>query len=358
MKPVTINAGRLIVYRMFDVADEIDLTRIPVASNRLAIARPRTQVIVRDAPVSIALSPTTLRLGTRVVAAETWARVWSYGAVSLQFQIPLSPRTTWDELIELAALAEDDSDIDGVAATRLASLETSLAAALKTPHRSTTTEDYVIYVLESIDGATAAELSERVDIPALLLGESKIRLAGRTRQTILANTFSYAEDDLAVIDWNSALLVDEAGASDLADVLEFALTHLMEFRNFDEILDRKLEQLYERVERRRPALRGGGIERTARDANALYLEFADYAERVENSVKFVGDPYLATIFGAAAGRFQLRKWEESVGRKLGALARISELLQSEVNVRRGHFLEIIIILLILYEIFAAAVTLR
>lgn len=56
------------------------------------------------------------------------------------------------------------------------------------------------------------------------------------------------------------------------------------------------------------------------------------------------------IFRAAASRFRLREWEESIGRKLTALARISELLHAEVNVRRSHLLEIIIIILIAYEI--------
>ena len=149
-------------------------------------------------------------------------------------------------------------------------------------------------------------------------------------------------------------MFDPKGGSEIADVLEFALTHLIEFRYFDEILDQRLERLYDEVEERRPSLFRRGIERVSREANALYLEFADYAEGVENSVKFVGDPYLATIFGAAVARFDLRKWEDSVGRKLNALARISELLQSEVNVRRSHFLEIIIIVLILYEILSAA----
>ncbi|GAC1397365.1 MAG: hypothetical protein NVSMB68_13630 [Thermoanaerobaculia bacterium] len=94
--------------------------------------------------------------------------------------------------------------------------------------------------------------------------------------------------------------------------------------------------------------------RLSRDANSLYLEFSDYVERVENSLKFVGDFYLATIFRAAVTRFHLRDWEDSVTRKLNTLAQISELLEGEVNVRRSHWLEIVVIVLILYEIVSAA----
>lgn len=353
VKTVTITSGRAIIYRLFDIADEIDPARIGAASSRVSIARGGAQVVVRDAPVSIALGISAIRLGSRFVEADTYARAWNYGAVSLQFHINLK-RMTWDELVQLAALAEDDNDVDAIAAARLVEVQASLAHALKAPHKPAASEDYIIYLLQSIEGCAPPELPASVDIPALILGEPRTKLAAQTRQTIAANTFSYSEEDLAVVDWNSALVFDPRGANDVADVLEFALTHLVEFRSFDDILDQRLEHLFAEVERRRPSLFYRGFERLSREANALYLEFADYVERVENSVKFVGDPFLGTIFGAAVSRFELRKWEESVGRKLNALARTSELLQGEVNVRRSHFLEIIIIVLILYEIIAAA----
>ena len=353
MKPVTITSGRAIIYRLFDIADEIDLQKI-AGSSRVKIERGGAQVVVREAPVSIALGASRIRLGAQQLDVETFARAWNYGAVSLQFIIPLPRGMTWDQLVQLAAEAEDDNDIAAVAAARLGEVTTMISSAVKMPHPPADSEDYIIYLLQSIEGCTPTQLPSAADIPALILGEPTIKLAAQTRQTIAANTFSYSEDDLAVVDWNSALVFDPRGGVDVADVLEFALTHLMEFRSFDVILDQRLEHLFAEVERRRPSLFYRGFESLSREANALYLEFSDYVERVENSVKFVGDPFLATIFGAAVSRFDLRKWEESVNRKLSALARTSELLQGEVNVRRSHFLELIIIALILYEIIAAA----
>jgi hypothetical protein len=354
VKAVTIESGRAIAYRLFDIADEVDLTRIGAAASRLTIPRERAQVIVRDAPVSIASGTARIRLGPTSVDAETVARLWNYGSLSLQFHIPLKQGMRWDELIRLAKCAEDDNDIDAVAAAKLKEIHAALLPALIQPHAPAAFEDYIIYLLHAVDGASPAELPERADIPALILGEPDINLAARTRQTIAANTFAYSDADLAVIDWNSALIYDPKGAAEVADVVEFALTHLMEFRYFDDLLDQRMERLYEALELRRPRILRG-FHRLSREANALFLEFREYVERVENSVKFVGDPYLGTIFGAAVARFDLRKWEESLERKLAALARISELLQGEVNVVRSHFLEIVIILLIVYEIIAAVV---
>lgn len=362
MNSVTIRSGRVIVCRMFDVAEEIDLAAVErivrEGTARLSIARGGAHApIFRDAPVSITLATSQIRLGASRVAAETYVRLWNYGAISLQFHVPIRPGTTWDELIALAAVVEDDNDVDRVARLKAADVRATMTAALKLPHEPAAAEDYVVYVISSLEGASASDLEDRVDIPALILGEPHVKLSARTRQSILENTFAYTEDELVVVDWNSALVVDPTGSGDVADVVEFAVTHLMELRYFDDILDQRMEKVYDEVEKRRPRLLGRDYESLSREASSLFLEFSDYVERVENSVKFVGDPYLATIFRAAAARFNLREWEESVTRKLNGLARISELLQAEVNVRRSHFLEIIIIVLILYEIVSTALKL-
>lgn len=354
---VTIVRGKAVAYRMFDIAEEIDLASLEhlVGSQRLSIARGGIHApIFRDAPVSVALGKVELRLGSRCVTADSVARFWNYGAVSLQFHISLPSGMSWQELIELAAAIEDDNDIDAVARLKAGDLLHGISRALRSPHEPAAAEDYAIYVISSLEGASASDLAARADIPALILGEPTARLSGRIRQSIQTNTFGYTEDDVAVVDWNSALIVDPAGGGEVADVLEFAVTHLMELRYFDDLLDHRLEKVYDEVEKRRPSLLGRDYEPLSREASSLYLEFSDYVERVENSVKFVGDPYLATIFRGAANRFNLGDWEASVTRKLNTLARIAELLQAEVNVRRSHLLEIIIIVLILYEIVSAA----
>lgn len=360
---VTVRRGRVIAYRIFDVAEEFDLAavesvaRTTLESSRLSLARPTGHsLVVRNAPVTLTLPPCTVRLGQKRVDAEAMARLWDYGVVSIQFHIAIADGTSWSELVDLAALVEDDNDLDDIARQRVADVVRILQPAAKLPHAIRGMEDYVVYFLERTDGAQAADLVRSVDVPSLILGEPREQLSERVRQSIVEQAFSYSTADLAVIDWNSALLVEPAGSHDVADILEFAATHLAEFRYFDELLDERLEKLYDSIEARRSVRTFFGAEfgRLSREASSLYLEFSDYVERVENSLKFVGDFYLATIFRAAVGRFHLRDWEESVTRKLNTLAQISELLEGEVNVRRSHWLEIVVIVLILYEIVSAA----
>ena len=359
MAEVSIRRGRMIAYRMFDLASEIDLALAErLVSGREGASRLRIEkggagrgVVVRDAPVTLSLGSFPIRLGSESVEAETVCRVWSYGIVSIQFHIQIPGGTPWGVLVRLAALAETDNDLDDVAGRRIQEVSSALDPALKGRHAFSRPEDYVIHLLQELEGATASELLDRADVASLILGEATESLSPSIRETTLSARFSYSPHDLTVVDWNSALVVDPSGGSDVSDILEFAVTHLAEFRYVDSVLDDRIERLYDAVERRQPmAFLRGDYERLSREAGSLFLEFSEYVERVENSLKFVGDLYLAMIFRAAASRFRLREWEESIGRKLNALARISELLHAEVNVRRSHLLELIIIILIAYEI--------
>ena len=362
---VSVARGSIIIYRIFDVAEEYDLRRIEEtlatagSSSRLKLARSTGHaLILRDAPLTLALGPTNVRIGKDTFTAELFARVWSYGVTSLQFRVPIEQGTAWQTLIELASCAEDDNNIDELALVRVRELAASLRGAATLPHEPQGMEDYVVYFLEQLNGVTLpAELSSRVDIPALILGEPNQTLADDIRRPILDSSLSYSTRDLAVIDWNSALVVDPEGSRDVVDMLEFAVTHLMEFRYFDTLLDQRVAALYSAIERSRRfrSFFRNDSGRLSHEASSLFIEFSEHVERIENSLKFVGDFFLATVFRRAASRLQLKEWEDNVLRKVNALERVSEVLSEETNARRSHLLEIIVIMLILYEIVHAAI---
>jgi hypothetical protein len=173
------------------------------------------------------------------------------------------------------------------------------------------------------------------------------------RKPISEYLYQYAETDLAVVDWNSALVLEPSGKREVPDILEFALTHLLEFRFYDELLDVRMRELYDQVEARRQSLWASYFSSSSKEANTRFLEFSEFIERVDNSLKVVGDFYLAGIFRAAVRRFRLADWQQSVTRKLNLFTRVSELLQGELNVWRGHVLEFVVIFLIAFEIVSA-----
>jgi hypothetical protein len=203
---------------------------------------------------------------------------------------------------------------------------------------------------------TAAELLEEAPLAELLLGEtSPVRLSEGEREDVVKHAFSYLENDLAVVDWNCAFLLEPSGVNDIPDLLELATAHLLELRYYDELLDRGLKWIYQEVGKGR---RFSGVFtrrhlRLQRRTAALLLELSEMIERVDNAVKIIGDFYLARLYQGAVRRFRLPAWEESVLRKQRLLAEVNGLLNDAADRRRGELLEITVILLILWEILAA-----
>ena len=137
---------------------------------------------------------------------------------------------------------------------------------------------------------------------------------------------------------------------DVPDVIEFALTHLIELRYYDDLLDDKVADLYDAISRSQRTVFRTNYARLAREAGALFMDITEFIERVENSLKVIGDFYLGTIFRGTVARLRLQEWEENVTRKLQLLARVSELLSVQATAHRGHVLEWIVILLIAFEV--------
>jgi hypothetical protein len=191
------------------------------------------------------------------------------------------------------------------------------------------------------------------DLPALMLGETREKLSKNARHHALEGLVQYAETDLTLIGWDSAVVFEPDGGTDVADVLEFALTHLLEFRVYDDLLDARLGELYDAVEAGRQKIWRSPFEKIVADANTRYIEFSEFTDRIDNSLKVVGDYYLATVFRAAARRYRIPDWQQSIERNMRVLAEVSNLLQGELNARKSHLLEIVVIFLILFEIVMA-----
>jgi hypothetical protein len=358
---VKIQKGSVLVYRIFDIAEEIDL----------AAARPLLQnirgpdvfqvpkyvergLVVRTQPVAFELGTVDVKLECGAFTMNVTAKLRDFGVLSLVYEIPLEPGTDWNRLVAIAADLEEGSEIDEIAIAQAADVSERLQPVLKKPHEWEVFEDYIVYNFERFEGDTTAQnLLERADIPALLLAEDDQEIAPSTRESILENKYQYAVGDLALVEWNAALVVEEVPSRDVADILEFAVTHLLEMRFYDDLLDRRLAALYDDIERSKNSVLRAPFAQIYQDASTRYIEFSEFTERVENSLKVVGDFYLATVYRAATRRFRLNDWQQDITRKMNLLAQVSSLLQGEVNIRRSHWMEITIIVLILFEIVSA-----
>jgi hypothetical protein len=357
MSVVRIQKGSVLVYRIFDIAEEIDLGRARTLLQNIkgpnSFRVPRfidRGLVVKTQPLAFELGQMDVSLEGGSFRMNVIGKVRDFGVLSLVYEIPLPPGISWDELVALAADLEEGSEIDHIAQEQAREVNERIRDSLKRPSSWHVFEDYIIYNFEKFEGDTsAANLLERADVAALLLAEDDTVIAQKTRDLILENTYQYGAGDLALVEWNSALVVEEVPSRDVADILEFAVTHLLEMRFYDDLLDKRLAQLYDDIERSKNSVFRAPFAQIYQDASTRYIEFSEFTERVENSLKVVGDFYLATVYRAATRRFRLADWQQNITRKMNLLAQVSSLLQGEVNIRRSHWMEITIIVLILFE---------
>ena len=85
----------------------------------------------------------------------------------------------------------------------------------------------------------------------------------------------------------------------------------------------------------------------------MEIEATSLFERVDNSLKLIGDHYLARVFEVASTRFHLRGWQQSIRRKLETVGSVYDLLVQQAGGQRIEALEIIVVVLIALEIVLA-----
>jgi len=165
---------------------------------------------------------------------------------------------------------------------------------------------------------------------------------------------SYYPDDLVIIDWNAAVIYDR-DYEDIANVLEFLNVELLETRYIDSILDHRVEEYGALVHLKTewPIPLRTPYKKTLYELAELQTESLILAERVENSLKLIGDPYLARVYSAAAERFHLREWARIISDKLDIIGTFYQVLSDRVRTGQSQGLELMVVVLILVELLLA-----
>lgn len=189
------------------------------------------------------------------------------------------------------------------------------------------------------------------DIAQFLLTEKQPLSVMETDEALRVR-FSYHADDLAILQWDTALLYDDReGAAAVEDILEFANSQLLELRTYDAQLDKELDKIY--ASKPVFAVRSFFGRKASEQASALRYLLVDVLELIDrssNALKIIGDAYYARVYRAAAARLGLTDWQHQLDKKLESVGDFYRYLNDSARGTRDEFLELIIILLIAIEI--------
>ncbi|HEX4627869.1 MAG TPA: hypothetical protein VH137_03685 [Gemmatimonadales bacterium] len=387
-------AGAVVVYRLYDVGYEIDLERAldllaaspgeratlrltlppplerpgdPGAADRLLArrsARAEAQALqIKNPPITSALGPDVITLRGQPHPVQVSARIFDFGVISLRLYIAPADVLSWQQFTAFGNAVDAAPDTAAVFGRHIAALTAHLGPTIARPQLARVTEDYVVYRVTRFDAPDGAALPtavlRSVDVVPLLLNEQRA-LSDGARRELLPYWFSYYPDDLAVLTWYSALIVDPTeGDSDVQLILEFANAQLLELRYYDAILDAELPKMYDRIAERRVGGRALFGRRYASLLTALQTLVADsteIVERAENALKVTDDVFLARVYAAALDLFRARVWRGGIDHKLAIIRQTYAMLNAEAMAARNEVLEAAIIVLIIVEIVIAVVS--
>ncbi|MDB5355756.1 MAG: hypothetical protein JWN24_2209 [Phycisphaerales bacterium] len=185
--------------------------------------------------------------------------------------------------------------------------------------------------------------------PAHLSDQEAIESTGRY--------FSYYDRDLAVIDWDAALVIDEPRYFDeTLYVMELANVQLAELEAYDRILDAAVERSYRDVSGHQG--RGRHATRVQRELREIRIDLARMSDELLNITKFFGDWHLARIYQGLSARFHLGDWHRSIDEKLKTLDDMYQLLRTEQSNRWMLFLEASMALLFVIDLVLLVIGLK
>jgi hypothetical protein len=357
--------GEVVYLYAYDIAYEADLAKI---KNKLfGAVEPFRLGHLKDAPRnfpfyrSLILQTEDMQLDGPCgpLTLSTTIKLFSVGAISVNVRMPVA----WQRVTDLVAYRDlrfrDNTTLD----ERVREIVERLFQTVK-PHLDTPVaalelpEVYTVFCLNApLTDATATAASKsgesmeewlrcnQREVAALFDGETDpTRLSDPEVQDTLKYKYSYYHYDLAVLDWDMALLVDTPeGCLEILYILEVANLQLEELKVYDAKLDAVLDQAYDDVEAvaRLHAFRQR--RRVLTNLRELRMDLTKVADELSNITKFIGDWYLARIYMGCAARFHLPEWEDIVSQKLRTLDSLYMMLQQDGMNRAMLILEMAIV---------------
>ncbi len=351
--------GQIRMLYLYDVADSIRLDALrpllkPEAGGPSTTVNPAVPQHLKFERPPIVEPIDAFRLpGGESVQGST--KYYDYGVISIELELPVS--CDWKEMVVQTTRWIGAPELEKAAGDLLRSGLQRVEKALVRRNPEQLREDYfIVQVKESreVDGkpSTAAELltTRAHEIAQVIRGET-VPLSDAEREEVLQSSISYSENDLLVVSWSGALVY---GSSEVAattvQILEYANTQLLEFRYYDGLLVRMLEDVYGTLERKNGLFAAWRLSRQASRINTLRLDVMELTEKVDNAIKFLSDMFYARLYGLAEAKVGVPDYRRLVETKLRTAGELYRFMVDEFNQTRSFVLESLVVIILVIEL--------
>jgi len=182
----------------------------------------------RPAPLGISQRTESIRIN-ETFATDTQVELVVYDFVGsrLSTRIPLSAESS--RLLALSEGLYENEQLLADSRRRVEDVLNVIQSAVSKANISAFVEDYVIFQIDSFGEPIEGLLTRHAAQLAQILRAESSELSTDEVIDALSHRISFGKDDVAIVDWNAALVVDKE-AEDVLNVLEFANVELLEMR--------------------------------------------------------------------------------------------------------------------------------
>ncbi len=360
--PAARYTGEVIYIFAFDLAYELDRNPIstllgqPVAQFSVDASKrnPRTLLFFR--PRMIRLPPQE-RIGPHgSMRVQRTVKLMPVGAISIAVRVSFAVEH-FEELVNYHDLQFNNGSLQEEVRELAELVRADLMPHLIRPvARMADEEAYTVFCLAApLRDAKGDEVSaeawmqgHRRQVASVLTQETDPSFLSRQEANESTDLYlSYYQHDLAVVDWDAALIADEPSHFDeTLYILELANVQLAELEAYDRFLDDALERAYRDLATTRGRRRGEVL----RELREIRVDLARLSDELSNITKFFGDWHLARIYSTVAARFHLADWHRTIDRKQETLDDLYEMLEHDRNNRWMLILEVTIVLLFVIDL--------
>jgi hypothetical protein len=290
------------------------------------------------------------------VRVEVVVKLLPVGAISISVHVPFSVGSI-EDLVAYHDLQFRRGSLSDEVRRLAEEVRSELKAFLVRPAEFLFEEEaYTVFCLEAPSAGASGPAfsaeewlrSHRRQVAALLTQETDVgHLSRQEANESTERCLSYYGDDLVVVDWDAALLIDDRREfEETLYVMELANLQLAELEAYDRLLDEALERSYrdllEHPLRNRT--------QTLRDLREIRIDLARFSDELSNITKFFGDWHLARLYETIATRFHLSDWHRTLDEKLKTLDDLYQILKHDQTNRWMMILEATIVLLFIIDL--------
>lgn len=339
--------GNIYIFHAFDVGDEINLDAVAEDDHIIT----RSYTIPKffknyHMPLEIDLPHPHSSSGCHSV------RIHNFGTISLTYKVPFS-----DTLEEVRRTIEIiDNKFQEQSVIDASNVYKAIRKHIKKDRFFHTKSSYVAVQVDVCSSNIPLDefKTKYGSIIASIIRFEKETLSEYQIEEILDGAIGYFKGDLIIVDTDCAFIYDP-DYEEILYLFEFANIQALELRFFDRLLDQKLNLIYEEkfgkldFKSYLPFV-GSTATSPVDELGKLKVDIQVIIERMDSSIKLIGEPYFSEIYELLVDKLDLEGWRKSINQKLDIIMDIKNVIQHKVDSIRGDMLEVLIIILIFIEV--------